>query len=246
MSEDTVDVTWRGQAVVRQARLLLNPTGTGFVEHAAPMPTGTAVTLRTADGHELAAVVATVREQISGRSEPPGMEVAVAAAGEASAWWQARVATSRAAAVAAPSEPARPPRSRTTPPAQPAPAAPTPALEVAAPTPALEAAAAAVDARATDVMPAVVVADADADADAAAASATDGAAADAADAASDAIPETLADDGRRTTVMAVVDIEAIVAASADAAPAEVVDEPSGPTAGGDKKKGARGKRRRGR
>jgi len=82
-----------------------------------------------------------------------------------------------------------------------------------------------------------------------AAEATDGAGAAVVDLgppAAEAVPQELVDDGRRTTVMAAVDIDAIVAASADAAPAEGGDDEPAPTAGGDKKKPARGKRKRGR
>jgi len=273
MSEDFVDVHWRGLEVARKARLKPDGRGVGQLEHGTPMPIGTALTVRTADGLELAAVVAGVREQIGGRSEPPGMDLALTASGDAAAWWQGRVEAAARAAAEAPVAPART-RTGTAPPAPvvaatpaavaaSAPAIPStratattlemPILATTGEAPALPADA---DAGRTVVMAAVappeggrtvemtaVAAPDDA------AEATDGAGAAVVDLgppAAEAVPQELVDDGRRTTVMAAVDIDAIVAASADAAPAEGGDDEPAPTAGGDKKKPARGKRKRGR
>jgi len=90
MSEDFVDVTWRGLEVVRKARLRASGAHRAYVEYASPMPTGSQLTIRTSDGHELAAVVARVQEQIGGRTDVPGMEVTIAASGAAATWWLAR------------------------------------------------------------------------------------------------------------------------------------------------------------
>ena len=53
MSEDFVDVHWRGLEVARKARLKPDGRGVGQLEHGTPMPIGTALTVRTADGLEL-------------------------------------------------------------------------------------------------------------------------------------------------------------------------------------------------
>jgi hypothetical protein len=91
MSEDFVDVSWRGLELVANARLRsLGPT-TAYVEHGSPMPTGTVLSVRTVDGLELSASVARVYEQIGGRTDPPGMELTITAIGAAAAWWGARV-----------------------------------------------------------------------------------------------------------------------------------------------------------
>ena len=48
MSEDFVDVHWRGLEVARKARLKPDGRGVGQLEHGTPMPIGTALTVRTA------------------------------------------------------------------------------------------------------------------------------------------------------------------------------------------------------
>ena len=102
MSEDFVDVHWRGLEVARKARLKPDGTGVGHLEHGTPMPIGTALTLRTADGVELAAVVAGVREQIGGRSEPPGMDLALTATGAGGGHQHRHLERGRGAAGSAP------------------------------------------------------------------------------------------------------------------------------------------------
>ena len=259
MSEDFVDVTWRGLEVARKARLRAiapggRPSGTGHLEHGTPMPIGTALVVTTAAGQTLGATVTAVREQIGGRTEPPGMDVAIVASGEAAAWWQTRVeaavAAAAAAAEAATVEPAPRSRTRTAPPAEvaaaaavvapTAPTAPTAPVVPAPPVlpPAVE------DARPTEVMTAVSAPDEDGPPTIEIPTLV---APPTGEPPADAIPEELADDSRRTTVMAAVDIEAIVAASADSAPATEgapADDTGDAPASGDKKKAARGKRRR--
>lgn len=240
MSEDFVDVRWRGLEVAPKARLRAIAGGRGYVEHGAPMPTGTALTLHTADGHVLAATVAAVCEQIGGRTEPPGMELVVAADGDAAAWWRSRADGAGAVDAPAPVDRAiaAEARTRTIPPAELAAAVAAAGVAapvvVAAPTDDDEARPTD-DARPTEVMMAVAPDDAGDDASAAAAEPPPE--------VPEAVPVELSDDGRRTSVMAAVDIEAIVAAGEAAAAAAPADEPS---AGDGKKKGARGKRRRGR
>jgi hypothetical protein len=258
MSEDFVDVRWRGLEVARKVRL--RATGSrGYVEHGTPMPTGTALTVHTADGHTLTAVVAAVHEQVGGRTEPPGMELEVCAEGEAAAWWHARreVAAAAAATVGA-TAPARADapvaseaRTRTIPPAELAQA--TRELGAADPGPVGEARPAE-EARPTEVMAAVAPPD-EAEPEPATAAAGERDAAGTPDAGTseagtpeggppEAVPVELADDGRHTAVMTAVDIEAIVAAGV--AEAAAGDDDAGPANGGDKKKGPRGKRKRGR
>ena len=257
MSEDFVDVTWRGLEVARKARLRGHPGGGGHLEHGTPMPIGTALVVTTAAGQTLGATVTSVREQIGGRTEPPGMDLAITASGEAAAWWKAKVEEAVAAAAAAAEEDAtvveQVPRSRTrtAPPAvevAPTPVAPTPVVAapvVAAPivpAPPVLPPSVVEEGRPTEVM-AAVSAPEETDAPPTIEMPMLVAPPSGEHPAVDAVPEELADDGRRTTVMAAIDIEAIVAASADGTPA-ADDTGDAPAAGGDKKKAARGKRRR--
>lgn len=260
MSEDFVDVTWRGLEVVRKARLRSTGARTAYVEHGTPMPTGSQLAIRTADGHELHAIVARVQEQIGGRTEPPGMEVRIEATGAAATWWLARAeaAAHHEAAVPATVEdeprrvaarptmvmpigavpvsapPTMPPPSPEAPAAQAAPGVPVAAPETGPTRPSQRP---ADDTRTTDPMAAVPEL---ADAGDAIPTGID----DSVDRPGDPV---IVDDGKRTMIMPAVDIEAIVAAAGrpDSEPPD--DDGGGASAagGGDRKK-ARGKRRRGR
>lgn len=263
MSEDFVDVTWRGLEVVKKAKLRGKDARSAYLEHGTPMPTGSQLVIRTADGHELAAVVARVQEQIGGRTEPPGMELAIEAQGAAATWWLSRVESHARSLRAAARETmimthgpddvpdlavapiaavidTGPMRAITPEALAQVAAGPPPVAAEVAPAPAaLEPAAEAArpeptSMRVTQPMPTV---------------------APPRDTDQVAVPqgidesndgEGLVDDGKRTMVMDAVDIDAIVAASTPApgaTPPE--DDATSPGNGsGDKKKGARGKRTR--
>ena len=260
MTEDFVDVTWRGLEVVKQARLRGTGARSAYLEHATPMPTGSQLTLRTADGPELAAVVARVQEQIGGRTEPPGMELTIEASGAAASWWLVRVeahAASLDEAAVAQATAAQSARIRASaretismsiaaiPHSEP-PVMPVAPIETAPTRPSSRATAVTIpppihvpighpprivdDGRRTDLMISVDAIEA----------------AEAGDAIPTGIDDSvdppgdgILDDGRRTMIMPAVDIAAIVEAGARPDPDPTDD-------GGDKRAKAKGKRRRGR
>ncbi len=136
MAETLVDLGYRGVTFAKRVKLVQVRPGSGFVELAAPMPVGTAIALAD-DALSIPAVVTRVREQVSGVAAPAGMQVAPTLDEDAArTWWQARVElpaepeqTERMPRIAAaelarpPVVPAQPPAPRTTAP-MPAVAAP--------------------------------------------------------------------------------------------------------------------------
>jgi hypothetical protein len=92
MAETLVDIGYRGVSVGKRARLVEVRPSTAFVELAAPMPVGSALTLVDDAGTAIAATVKRVREQVSGATTVAGMTVAPDLDDdEARTWWQARV-----------------------------------------------------------------------------------------------------------------------------------------------------------
>jgi hypothetical protein len=94
MADCFVDVSYRGLEVGRRLRMRDFAADRAYVELPTPMPVGTALEIATDEGPRIAAVVARVHEQVGGSDQPPGMRVtpALAGAGDAAAWWQARAA----------------------------------------------------------------------------------------------------------------------------------------------------------
>jgi len=90
--ESFVDVTVRGLSLGRRIKLGQVRPSSGHLELASPMPVGTHVALATDDGVTIDATVIWVHEQVAGSDRAPGMIVAPVLAGDAAAWWTARVA----------------------------------------------------------------------------------------------------------------------------------------------------------
>ena len=91
--EAFVDLTYRGLSLARRIKLTQVRPTTGYLEHATPMPVGTAVSIKTDDGVVFDAVVVYVYEQIGGSERAPGMTVKPTL-GDAAlvAWWSQHVA----------------------------------------------------------------------------------------------------------------------------------------------------------
>jgi hypothetical protein len=94
MADCFVDVSYRGLEVGRRLRMRDFAADRAYVELPTPMPVGTPLEIATDEGPRIAAVVARVHEQVGGSDQPPGMRItpALAGAGDAAAWWQARTA----------------------------------------------------------------------------------------------------------------------------------------------------------
>ncbi len=92
MSDNFVDVSYRGLEVGRQLKLCaLGPT-TGYIEHATPLPVGTVLTIATNEGPRIIATVTHVQERVAGVDEP-GMRVRRLdeSTDAGSSWWGDRV-----------------------------------------------------------------------------------------------------------------------------------------------------------
>ena len=96
MSAVRIDVTWRGLEVGRQVPLHTVTEASGRVDVPLPMPVGSALALRAADGLEIPAVVTRVFEQSTAGGETPGMVVTPTLGEAARGWWQARAEESAA------------------------------------------------------------------------------------------------------------------------------------------------------
>lgn len=242
MSEAFVDVSWRGLEVGKRVKLHAVHAADAYLDHGTPMPVGTVLSIRTDEGLEIAATVVRVHEQVGGSTEVPGMQVVPRElAGEAQAWWAARVEAS-----AAPPPPVvvQPPPVVVPEPA-PAPV-PDPRAEITSrPTLTMStveleramaaAAAGNTDASRTEVMAAVTDPEAAVDGVVVTSASDDG----------------LVDDGRRTTVMSAADISAVVEAAETETSGPVGGEDDGPSTDGPSGEGngngaaAGGKRKRG-
>ncbi|MEO8548760.1 MAG: hypothetical protein ABI678_02260 [Kofleriaceae bacterium] len=92
MSESFVDLTYRGLALGRRAKLTQVRPSSGYVELPAPMPVGTAIGIASEDGALFEVTVIDVKEQAGGTEGPPGMTVRPRLDGDvAKKWWQSRV-----------------------------------------------------------------------------------------------------------------------------------------------------------
>ena len=93
MIESFVDLNYRGLALGRRVKLTQVRPSTGYLELAAPMPVGTAINISTDEGVQLDATITEVHEQVGGADKPPGMLVRPKLdADAAKSWWSARVA----------------------------------------------------------------------------------------------------------------------------------------------------------
>lgn len=234
MSEAFVDVSWRGLEVGKRVKLHAVRADNAYVDHAAPMPVGTMLAIRTDEGYEITASVVRVHEQVGGSTEVPGMQIVpLNLSAEAQAWWSARVEVVAAPPVVqAPApqpapEPAIDPRAEIT--ARPTLTMSTVEVER------FMAAAANTDASPTQVMTAMPDPDAVVDGVVETTASDDG----------------LVDDGRRTMVMSSVDIAAVVEAAEAENSGPITDE-DGPSGDGPSSDGngngngaaASGKRKR--
>jgi len=92
MSESFVDLSYRGLSLGKRVKLTQVRPTTGYVEVPAPMPVGTPIGIATDDGVLIEALVAEVREQITGVEQIPGMVVKPKLEADAArSWWQERV-----------------------------------------------------------------------------------------------------------------------------------------------------------
>ncbi|MDX2091493.1 MAG: hypothetical protein SFX73_26770 [Kofleriaceae bacterium] len=102
MSESFVDLSYRGLSLGRRIKLTRVHAASGYLEMPAPMPVGTSIAIATDEGLTLEATVTRVHEQVGGATIAPGMQVAPKLEGdEIVAWWEARVASTKAAEEAA-------------------------------------------------------------------------------------------------------------------------------------------------
>jgi hypothetical protein len=92
MSESFVDLTYRGLALGRRAKLTQVRPSSGHLELPAPMPVGTAIGIASEDGTLFEATVTQVVEHPGSSDGPPGMTVRPRLDGDAAKkWWQSRV-----------------------------------------------------------------------------------------------------------------------------------------------------------
>ncbi len=90
-SETFVDVTYRGLDAGRRLKLTDLGPETGYLEMPRPLPVGARFAILTDEGHEIAAEVVRVHEQVAGAEMPPGVRLRARVEGEAAAWWSSRV-----------------------------------------------------------------------------------------------------------------------------------------------------------
>lgn len=248
-----MDVSWRGLEVGKRVKLHAVRADNAYVDHAAPMPVGTVLAIRTDEGLEITASVVRVHEQVGGSSEVPGMQIVpLDLAGAAQAWWTARVEAAPPP-VQVVAEPPAPVAVQA-----PAPVAPSPVAALAAapeydpraeitsrPTLTVNTVEVArvlaatgqsmpnTDASRTEVMTAMPDPDAVVDGVVETTASDDG----------------LVDDGRRTMVMSSVDIAAVVEAAEAETSGPVNGDDDGPSGDGPSSDGngapAGGKRKRG-
>ena len=91
MTDSFVDLGYRGLALVKRVKLVQIRPSSGYLEMPAPMPVGTALSVTTDDGVAFSAIVTAIHEQVGGSAATPGMEVKPALEGHAASWWSARV-----------------------------------------------------------------------------------------------------------------------------------------------------------
>lgn len=70
-----VDLTLRGLRIAQKARLNLESPSVGFLEHDAPLPIGTRVSVVGEGDFRVEARVVNVVEQEAGAKSPPGMRL---------------------------------------------------------------------------------------------------------------------------------------------------------------------------
>src|SRR5438445_134930 len=88
MSESFVDLSYRGLALGKRIKLTQVRPTTGYLELPTPMPVGTSIGIATEDGVLLEALVAEIREQVTGSDKTPGMLVKPKLDTDAArAWW---------------------------------------------------------------------------------------------------------------------------------------------------------------
>jgi len=87
MGDSFVDVTYRGLEVGRRLRMRDFTSDAAWVEAPSPMPVGTEVEVVLDNGARFHATVSRVHEQVGGGERPPGMRVRPALAGDLRAWW---------------------------------------------------------------------------------------------------------------------------------------------------------------
>ena len=91
MGESFVDVSYRGLEVGKRLKLRDVRSESGYLEIPLPMPVGTKLEIAVDDGLRIEAVVTSVHEQVGGSDAHPGMRLAPALSGKAAEWWQGRV-----------------------------------------------------------------------------------------------------------------------------------------------------------
>lgn len=90
--ESFVDLAYRGLSLGRRVKLTQVRPTTGYLETPAPMPVGTTISIATDDGPTLEAIVTAIHEQVGGSEKAPGMTVKPALSDAGAAWWKERVA----------------------------------------------------------------------------------------------------------------------------------------------------------
>ena len=91
MGDRFVDVSYRGLEIGRQLKLRDVTTEGAYLESTTPMPVGSPIEVIIDDGTRLAAMVASVHEQVAGGtgSDSPGMRIRPVASGVAARrWWE--------------------------------------------------------------------------------------------------------------------------------------------------------------
>lgn len=87
MAEAFVDLLYRGLPLGSRARMSQFEAQHAYVEHPAPMPVGTAISIQ-AESSPISATVVEIVEQTAGSERPPGMRIrAVLDADAKRAWW---------------------------------------------------------------------------------------------------------------------------------------------------------------
>jgi hypothetical protein len=90
--ERFVDVMYRGLELGRRLKVSEFGPTTAYLEHATPMPVGAPLEIVTDEGVRFAARVVRIHEQVGGAEHPPGMRIAAMALDAAATeWWQARI-----------------------------------------------------------------------------------------------------------------------------------------------------------
>jgi hypothetical protein len=90
--ESFVDLTYRGLSLGRRVKLTQVRPSTGYLEHPTPMPVGTPLAITTDEGLTFDVLVMYVHEQVGGSDRAPGMTIKPTLADEKLAtWWQGKV-----------------------------------------------------------------------------------------------------------------------------------------------------------